>query len=189
MPVTFHAPGSGASLQVQGGNLGPRAGACASSCTLELLPGKYTIYLSSPKKSTWLAVDLREPSDVVVSSGDGVRRGVGLALMLAGGTLFLVGASLVYTDVRQRIWAKTDASELPYHTPDWFLPVEIAGGFGLAAALFGLPFYLSGQPSVRVSPTRAPTAAESRARIRRSRFAFAPAVEPRGGGLRLGWSF
>jgi len=188
VPVTFHAPDGGASIQVQGGNLESHAGTCSSSCRLELFPGKYTIYLSTPRKSTWLAVDLREPSDVVVSSGDGVRRGVGLALMLTGGTLFLVGASLVYTDIREKIWAKTDASELPYHTPDWFLPVEIAGGFGLAAALFGLPFYLSGQPSVRVSPTRAPTAAESRAGIRRSRFAFAPMIEPHGGGLRLGWS-
>jgi len=113
VPVTFHAPDGGASIQVQGGNLESHAGTCSSSCTLELFPGKYTIYLSTPRKSTWLAVDLREPSDVVVSSGDGVRRGVGLALMLTGGTLFLVGASLVYTDIREKIWAKTDASELP----------------------------------------------------------------------------
>jgi hypothetical protein len=142
------------------------------------------IYLSSPKKSTWLSVDVREPSDVVVSAGDGVRRGVGLTIVLAGGGVFLAGASLLYYDVQM----KRDAVE-PYHTPGWFLPVEIAGGFGLAAALFGLPLYLSGQPSVKVSPTRAPTATESRGVVRRSRLAVAPALELHGAGLRLGWSF
>lgn len=108
-PVTFHAPGGGESFQIQGNQLTSRADACASSCTLELLPGKYMLYLMFAEEE------------------------------------------------------------------------HVALGRGARAE--------SGQPFVKVSPTRAPIATEGRGLLRRPRWAFAPALEPHGAGLRLGWSF
>ncbi len=135
-----------------------------------------------------MSVDVQGASEVLVRTGSAFKRGLGFTLMVGGGTLALVGASLIYSDVNSKA-AQQELGLHDYQTPEWFLPMEIAGGIGLAVALVGLPLYLSGQPSVKVIPALEQAEAAPRAITHRSRFAFAPVVGSRGGGLRLRWSF
>jgi len=57
--VTFRADGDEASFQLGGGNLTAETGACTSVCTLEISPGRYSIYLSSPASKKWMSVDVQ----------------------------------------------------------------------------------------------------------------------------------
>jgi len=192
VPVTFRGPDRDESLLVQGPGIDSNAGVCGAACTLSLSPARYMVTLSSGGKTTSFDVFVQEPSDVVVSPANGFQRGLGLTLMIVGGSVFSIGALTLYVDEQSKLddrrYGDVDPS-YRYRSPDWVLPVEIAGGIGLGVALVGLPIFLLAHPTMKVLPRRTATAQRRTAAMASSRFRLAPSVGPAGAGMRVGWSF
>jgi hypothetical protein len=65
----------------------------------------------------------------------------------------------------------------------------VTGVVGFLGVLAGIALYVGEAPSATVVPRSAESPPRTSARHRASRFAFAPVVTARGGGLRLGLSF
>ena len=190
--VSFRAEPANATLRIQGPGIAANAGSCPADCVHRIAPGHYTVYYSpAGGKTTPLDVDVREPSEVVVSS-DSFQRGFGLALIIGGGAVAAAGAFAFYYDWKSQFdedrFGDVDPS-YDYSTPDWVLPMEIAGGVGLGVATVGMILFLTAPPSVEVLPRRTATVRHRTIATSRSRFELVPALGPRAGGARFAWSF
>jgi len=192
VPVTFRAADAGGTLRIQGPGIAANEGYCPAACTLNIARGNYTVYFSSSGKTTPLNVAVHERSEVVVSPANSFQRGFGLSLILVGGAVAGLGAFAFYYDqtskLDERRFGDLD-SRYRYSTPDWVLPLEIAGGVGAGVAVVGMVVFFTASPSLEVFPKRSATAPRRSVAAHRSRFHLVPALGPRGGGVRLESSF
>lgn len=135
------------------------------------------------RKTSTLNVDVRGPSEVVVSPGSPFVRGLGLAFIIVGGTFALGGLTTFYFDQNLKLQEKRhpDDPYYAYSSPDWVVPVEILGAIGLAVAIPGVVMFVTTGPSAQVLPAR--TASSP------ARFALTPSFGANGGGLRARWAF
>ena len=184
VPVSFRTE-TGATLRIQGQGLA-KPGVCETACSLNLLPGNYVVYLESGGRMTPLDLAVRERSEVVVSPANPGQRGVGIGLIIAGGTVAAAGALAFYYDVNSKLneerYADIDPS-YEYSTPDWVLPTEIAGGIGLGVAIVGMVFLFTASPSLEVVPQRAAGAPHRNTAAERSRFQLVPLLGPQDRGV------
>ena len=192
VPVTVRSPDEGVALQVQGGAIPVGGGKCQAACRLDLTPGNYTVYLSHGGQPKPLSFSVRGQSEVVVTTGSSFQRGLGLALLIGGGTVAATGLAVFYVDQRakadERRYADVDSS-YDYDSPAWVIPVEVAGGMGLATALVGVGLFVTAQPSVKVVPQQGAFALPRPFAFEPSSVRFVPSLGPRGGGLHLALSF
>jgi hypothetical protein len=170
-------------LNVQGGSLDPSSERCSSPCTLYLEPSAYTVELWSKQSKKAFHLNLREPSEVVLSPGSPFLRGLGMGLMIIGGVPFLIAAGTLYLDTAQR--NASENNSVPYHSPPWVAPVEVAGLIGAGAALIGVGVFLAAQPKAKVSARVVASARHSLA----SRLVLTPLGVPRGAAMRAGFTF
>lgn len=188
--VTFSTEIRAAALRIEGPGFRSNEGSCQATCTLRIPRGDYTVYLSSDGKTTPLYVTVREPSEVVVSM-DSSQRNIGFALIIGGGAVAAAGGFAFVYDRKSQFdedrFADVDPS-YNYRTPDWVVPMEIAGGVGLGVATVGIILFLTASPSVEVFPRRTATARHRTLATTRSRFDIVPVLGPRAGGVRLAWS-
>jgi len=188
-PVVFRSA-DGAYLRIQGEGIEKGAGLCFRSCTFQLAPGTYTVSFPSGGSMTSKPFMVNGRDEVVVSAGSGIQRGIGLALIIGGGTVFGAGAIVAYTDVELRLRDANLCDVDPqdcYTSPGWVIPAEIAGGVGLGVALTGVVVFLTAQPSVHVSELREDASSGSSRLF--SRLHFTPELSARRSGVRLDWSF
>ncbi|HTQ03364.1 MAG TPA: hypothetical protein VMI54_05890 [Polyangiaceae bacterium] len=175
---------------MQGEGIAPNAGLCFRACTLHLVPGTYTVSFRAGSSMVSRSITVNAPSEVVIDTGGGFQRGLGLALIIGGGTVGFVGAGTLYADQDLSFHSAEDCSvdsTQCYRTPSWVLPVEIAGGIGFGTAVVGIVLFLTAQPSVKVSEPD--VAASARASDALARLHVTPDVGANHAGLRLDWSF
>jgi hypothetical protein len=189
LPVVLRSA-DGAYLRVQGEGIAKGAGLCFRACSFRLAPGVYTVSFPSGGSTTLKPFTVNGPSEVVVSGGSSVQRGIGLALLIGGGTVATAGAIVAYADLDERLTHASlcdlDASQC-YHSPAWVLPAEIAGGVGLGVALVGVVVFLTAKPSASVSALREDASARPPSVF--SRMKLMPELGAQRSGLRLDWSF
>jgi hypothetical protein len=192
VPVTFRTTIEDGELRIQGPGIEPGGGACGSSCTLNVTPGGYTVMVGSGGSIQSFNVYVRERSEVVVSPPNGFHRGLGLALLVGGGVVFSAGALVLYADLKSRAdderYGDVD-SRYRYRSPDWVLPVVIAGGIGAGVTAVGIVLFLTARTSADVLPQRAQAERRRRAASRGSSLSLVPELGPTGGSLRVDWSF
>ncbi len=190
--VTFRTTVDEGDLRIQGPSIAPGGGACGSSCTLNVTPGSYTVLLESGRSIKSFEVYVRGPSEVVVSGPNGFHRGLGLVLLIGGGVVFSAGAFVLYADAQSRAddrrYGDVD-SRYRYRSPDWVLPVVIAGGIGAGVTAVGAVLFLTARASADVLPKGAVAARRRRTAARDSKLSVVPEVGPTGAALRVGWSF
>jgi hypothetical protein len=190
--VTFRTTVEEGDLRVQGPSIPPGGGACGSSCTLNITPGSYTVLLEAGRSIKSFEVYVRESSEIVVSGPNGFHQGLGLALLVGGGVVLSAGALVWYVDAQKRYederYGHID-SRYRYKSPDWVLPVVIAGAIGGGVTAVGAVLFLTARASADVSPARSAAARRRRTAAGASSLSVVPEVGPTGASLRVGWSF
>jgi hypothetical protein len=190
--VTFRTTVEDGDLRLQGPGLEPGGVACGTSCTLNVVPGGYTVMLGAGGSIKSFDVYVRGPSEVVVSGPNGFHKGLGLVLLIGGGVVFTTGALVLYADQRSQLDDERFCDVDPrycYHSPDWVLPVVIAGGIGAGVTAVGVVLFLTARASAEVLPRRAEAERRRRAATRGSKFSLVPAVGPTGASLHAAWTF
>ncbi len=179
------------SISVQGDGAPPEAGDCSKTCALDLPPGTYTLTFVAGGRTRSRTIAVSEPTEVAVSPGSAAGRGVGLALIISGGTVAVGAAALLYADASLRLQDRRFCSVDPtecYTSPEWIVPVGVGGGaIGLGTAVLGIVFFLAAQPGVSVAPAGIATASRPESAL--SRLHVTPELGRNVSGVRLDWSF
>jgi hypothetical protein len=192
VPVRFRTDVKDGALRVQGPGIAPSGGDCAAACTMSVAPGQYTLYLSAGGSVKSFDVYVRGPSDVVVSGPNGFHKGLALALLIGGGTVFTAGGIVLYTDLKLRADDERYGDVDPryrYRSPDWVVPVEIAGAVGGVVTVVGVVLYLTARTSVEVLPRQAAADRRGQRAAARPRFTFVPTLDAHGGSVSAGFTF
>lgn len=178
--VTFRTTTDGASLHIDGPSLDASERECSKSCTLLVQPGSYNVDVSVSGKTTKsFTVAVRERSEVVVSAGSPVARGLGIGLVVVGGLAALAGY----------VGGSSDPQNSNSESPGVKGALIITGLVGVGAVIGGLVLFVNSKPTVEVLPAPAESEHGRGAAPRLSRFGFVPTITPQGAALRVGLKF
>jgi hypothetical protein len=159
-PVTFHATGERALVEIDGPGIGKPV-PCSGGCTLALSEGTYHLRIQASRRHWVVPVAVREGHEVDVGVPSAGAHDIGVALALTGGVIVtLVGFySWVILDIcRPGSASAHECDGKPFKMEA--LPYVI--GFGAAGALMtgiGIGLLVSTKhPSVELVPANAPRA-------------------------------
>lgn len=199
--VTIFSTETPGSLRVRGPGVEGEDGACPDSCTLKLAPGNYTVVAPDSDDGHVFPVNVPGACHVVLDPGSPALRGLGMGMMIVGGTALIVGLAALYYDVDSRTRPDRrgctgnvcdeealEAQSHPYRQPSWVVPAMVAGAIGGVVTLGGTAMFVVFRPTVSIMPLEA---AGARRRVAGDgpRFRGLPAVGTTRAGFELTGTF